>query len=99
MRSSFSKARPAIAPPPGSAYKLFRPSKAEWIEEANEKMAGSYFKYVDTMDINLPTNNRVVFTRLGPSYPLNLVRDKMIRRLQKPKGRAGQGRSFLAIRS
>ncbi len=72
-----------IAPTLGSAYEQFRPPRAEWIVEAAEKMADAYFKYADTLDVDLLTDNRAGFTRMGLSYPLNLVIDEMMRRLQE----------------
>ena len=72
-----------FAPTPGSPYALFRPPTAQWFIEANEKIADIYFRYADTLDVNLLTDNRPGFTRMGLSYPLVLVRDEMIRRLQE----------------
>jgi hypothetical protein len=72
-----------FVPTPGSPYAQFRPPKAEWFVEANEKIADIYFKYADTLDVNLLTDNRPGFTRVGLSYPNILVRDEMARRLQE----------------
>jgi hypothetical protein len=72
-----------IAPAPGSPYAQFRPPTAQWFVEVNEKIADSYFKYANTLDVNLLTDNRPGFTRMGLSYPLVLVRDEMARRLQE----------------
>lgn len=72
-----------FVPTPGSPYAQFRPPKAEWFVEANEKIADSYFKYADTLDVNLLTDNRPGFTRMGLSYPTIILRDEMARRLQE----------------
>lgn len=72
-----------IAPTPGSPYAQFRPPTADWIVELNEKLADIYFRYANTLDVNLLTDNRPGFTRMGLSYPLILVRDEMTRRLQE----------------
>jgi hypothetical protein len=72
-----------VVPTPGSPYAKFRPPTAEWFAETNEKMADIYFKYADTLDVNLLTDNRPGFTRMGLSYPNILVRDEMMRRLQE----------------
>jgi len=72
-----------IAPTPGSPYAQFRPPTAQWIVETNEKIADIYFRYADTLDVNLLTDNRPGFTRMGLSYPNILVRDEMVRRLQE----------------
>jgi len=72
-----------IAPTPGSPYAKFRPPTAEWFMEANEKMTDSYFRYADTLDVNLLTDNRPGFTHVGLSYPLILLRDEIVRRLQE----------------
>jgi hypothetical protein len=72
-----------FVPTPGSPYAQFRPPKAEWFVEANEKIANSYFKYADTLDVNLLTDNRPGFTRIGLSYPTIILRDEMTRRLQE----------------
>ncbi len=81
-------------PMPGSPYAQFRLPTAQWFVEANEKMADSYFQYADTLDVNLLTDNRHGFTRVGLSYPHILVRDEMARRLQEqgkfPPGLPGQ---------
>ena len=81
-------------PMPGSPYAQFRLPTAQWFVEANEKMADSYFRYADTLDVNLLTDNRPGFTRVGLSYPHILVRDEMMRRLQEqgkfPPGLPGQ---------
>lgn len=72
-----------FVPTPGSPYAQFRPPTAQWFIEANEKIADVYFRYADTLDVNLLTDNRPGFTRMGLSYPLVLVRDEMMRRLQE----------------
>ncbi len=72
-----------FVPTPGSPYAKFRPPNAEWIVEASEKIADIYFRYADTLDVNLLTDNRPGFTRMGLSYPNILVRDEMARRLQE----------------
>ncbi|MHA2006958.1 MAG: radical SAM protein [Promethearchaeota archaeon] len=72
-----------IVPTPGSPYAKFRPPIADWFIEANEKMADAYFRYADTLDVNLLTDNRPGFTRVGLSYPSILLRDEMARRLQE----------------
>jgi hypothetical protein len=51
--------------------------------ETSEKIADIYFKYADTLDVNLLTDNRPGFTRVGLSYPNVIVRDEMARRLQE----------------
>ena len=72
-----------FVPSPGSPYAQFRPPTAQWFVETNEKIADIYFQYADTLDVNLLTDNRPGFTRMGLSYPLILVRDEMMRRLQE----------------
>ncbi|MEE9213636.1 MAG: radical SAM protein [Thermodesulfobacteriota bacterium] len=72
-----------LVPTPGSPYAKFRPPTADWFVEANEKIADVYFQYADTLDVNLLTDNRPGFTRVGLSYPLILFRDEMMRRLQE----------------
>jgi hypothetical protein len=72
-----------FAPAPGSPYAQFRPPSAKWFVEASDQIADIYFKYADTLDVNLLTDNRPGFTRMGLSYPLILVRDEMARRLQE----------------
>jgi len=72
-----------IVPTPGSPYEKFRPPTADWIVEANEKMANIYFRYADSLDVNLLTDNRPGFTRMGLSYPNIILRDEMMRRLQE----------------
>ncbi|MHA2009245.1 MAG: radical SAM protein [Promethearchaeota archaeon] len=71
-----------FVPTPGSPYERFRPPNADWFVEANEKIADIYFQYADTLDVNLLTDNRPGFTRVGLSYPNVIVRDEMARRLQ-----------------
>ena len=71
-----------VIPARGSPYEQFRPPTADWFVEANEKIADSYFRYADTLDVNLLTDNRPGFTRMGLSYSHILVRDEMVRRLQ-----------------
>jgi hypothetical protein len=70
-------------PTPGSPYAEFRPPTAEWMVEASEKMADSYFRYADSLDVNLLTDNRPGFTRMGRSFFMTLVVDDMVRRLQE----------------
>ena len=72
-----------FAPTPGTPYAQFRSPKAEWFVKANKKMADTYFRYADTLDVNLLTDNRPGFTRMGLSYPLIILRDEMARRLQE----------------
>ena len=72
-----------VVPTRGSPYAQFRPPTADWFVEAAEKMAEIYFRYADTLDVNLLTDNRPGFTRMGLSYPNILVRDEMMRRLQE----------------
>ena len=72
-----------IVPTPGSPYAKFRPPTADWFVEANEKMAEIYFRYADTLDVNLLTDNRPGFTHIGLSYPNIILRDEMVRRLQE----------------
>jgi biotin synthase-related radical SAM superfamily protein len=72
-----------FAPTPGTPYAEFRPPTAKWFVEANEKMADIYFRYADSLDVNLLTDNRPGFTRMGLSYPLIILRDEMARRLQE----------------
>lgn len=69
-------------PSPGSSYAEFRPPTASWIAEASEKMADVYFRYADTLDVNLLSDNRPGFTRMGRSFFSILVGDEMVRRLQ-----------------
>jgi len=75
-----------ILPTPGSPYAQFRPPTAEWFVDANEEIADIYFQYADTLDVNLLTDDRPGFTRMGLSYPHILVRDEMVRRLQEQGG-------------
>jgi len=72
-----------MVPTPGSPYAQFRPPTADWIVEANEKIADIYFRYASTLDVNLLTDNRPGFTRIGLSYPNIILRDEMTRRLQE----------------
>ncbi|MHA1914216.1 MAG: radical SAM protein [Promethearchaeota archaeon] len=72
-----------MVPTPGSPYEKFRPPTADWFVEASEKIADIYFQYANTLDVNLLTDNRAGFTRVGLSYPHILVRDEMMRRLQE----------------
>lgn len=72
-----------VVPARGSPYEQFRPPTADWFIEANEKIADSYFRYADTLDVNLLTDNRPGFTRIGLSYSHILIRDEMVRRLQE----------------
>lgn len=72
-----------FAPTPGTPYAQFRPPKAEWFVKANKKMADIYFQYANSLDVNLLTDNRPGFTRMGLSYPLIILRDEMVRRLQE----------------
>lgn len=72
-----------VVPARGSPYAQFRPPTADWFVEANEKMADIYFRFADTLDVNLLTDNRAGFTRMGLSYPHILLRDEMMRRLQE----------------
>jgi hypothetical protein len=72
-----------LIPTPGSPYARFRPPTADWFVETNEKIADTYFKYADTLDVNLLADNRPGFTRVGLSHPLVIVRDEMARRLQE----------------
>ena len=72
-----------MVPTPGSPYEKFRPPTADWFVEASEKIADIYFQYANTLDVNLLTDNRPGFTRMGLSYPHILVRDEMMRRLQE----------------
>jgi hypothetical protein len=71
-----------ISPYPGSHYEKFRPPTADWFVEVNEKIADAYFKYANTLDVNLLSDNRPGFTRIGLSYPSIIVRDEITRRLQ-----------------
>ena len=70
-------------PTPGSPYAQFRPPNAHWCVEAAEKISDIYFRYANTLDINLLTDNRPGFTRMGLSYPNIIVRDEMMRRMQE----------------
>ena len=70
-------------PTPGSPYAQFRPPTAQWFVETNEKIADIYFRYADTLDVNLLTDNRPGFTRVGLSFSHIIVRDEMMRRLQE----------------
>ncbi|MHA2180300.1 MAG: radical SAM protein [Promethearchaeota archaeon] len=72
-----------IVPARGSPYEQFRPPTADWFVDVNVKIADSYFRYADTLDVNLLTDDRPGFTRMGLSYPSILVRDEMVRRLQE----------------
>ncbi len=72
-----------FVPTPGTPYAQFRPPTADWFVKANKKMADIYFRYADTLDMNLLTDNRPGFTRMGLSYPLVILRDEMARRLQE----------------
>ena len=53
-------------------------------------MADSYFRYADSLDVNLLTDNRPGFTRMGRSFFIILVVDEMVRRLQE-KGKLPPG--------
>jgi len=79
-----------FVPTPGTPYAQFRPPTAEWFVKASKKMADIYFRYADTLDVNLLTDNRPGFTRVGLSYPLIILRDEIARRLQE-QGKLPQG--------
>jgi len=72
-----------FVPTPGTPYAQFRPPNADWFVKASKKIADIYFRYADSLDVNLLIDNRPGFTRMGLSYPLILVRDEMARRLQE----------------
>jgi hypothetical protein len=72
-----------FVPTPGSPYAEFRPPTAEWIVESSERVADIYFRYADSLDVNLLTDNRPGFSRIGRSFFLILVGDEMVRRLQE----------------
>ena len=72
-----------FVPTPGSPYERFRPPTADWFVETNEKIADVYFRYANTLDVNLLTDNRPGFTRVGLSYPNIILRDELARRLQE----------------
>ncbi len=46
-------------------------------------MADIYFRYADSLDVNLLTDDRPGFTRMGRSFYMILVGDEMTRRLQE----------------
>jgi len=79
-----------FVPNPGTPYAHFRPPTAQWFVDLSEKVADIYFRYVDTLDVNLLTDNRPGFTRVGLSYPTVLARDEMVRHLQE-QGKAPAG--------
>jgi len=70
-------------PSPASPYAEFRPPTAEWIVKASEKLADIYFRYSDTLDVDLLTDQRPGFTGMGRSFFIITVGDEMVRRLQK----------------
>jgi hypothetical protein len=72
-----------FVPTPGTPYAQFRPPTADWFVKANNKMADIYFRYADSLDMNLLTDNRPGYTRMGLSYPLVILHDEMARRLQE----------------
>jgi hypothetical protein len=72
-----------FVPTPGTPYAQFRSPTADWFVKANNKMADIYFRYADSLDMNLLTDNRPGYTRMGLSYPLVILHDEMARRLQE----------------
>lgn len=70
-------------PTPGSAYEKFNPPTAEWIVEANEKMAESYLRLEGTLDKPLFDDDRPGYTRTGRSYDILMLTDELWRRGQE----------------
>lgn len=85
----------SFGPSPGSAYEQFRPPTADWIVEANEKMADIYFRLEDTLDAPLLADDRPGYTRTGRSYSILMLTDEIWRRGQEmgklPPGLPRQG--------
>lgn len=70
-------------PSPGSAYEQFRPPTADWLVEANEKMAEAHFRLANTLDAPLLADDRPGYTRTGRSYPILMLTDEIWRRGQE----------------
>jgi len=85
----------SFGPSPGSAYEQFRPPTAEWIVEANEKMAEIHFRLEDKLDAPLLADDRPGYTRTGRSYHVLVLTDEIWRRGQEmgklPPGLPKQG--------
>lgn len=82
-------------PSPGSAYEQFRSPSADWIVEANEKMAEIHFRHEDKLDAPLLADARPGYTRTGRSYNVLMLTDEIWRRGQEmgklPPGLPKQG--------
>jgi len=82
-------------PFPGSTYERFRTPTADWIVEANEKMAESHFRLEHTLDAPLLDDDRPGYTKTGRSYNILMLTDEIWRRGQEmgklPPGLPRQG--------
>jgi len=82
-------------PSPGATYEQFRSPTADWIVEANEKMAESHFRLEHTLDAPLLADDRPGYTRTGRSYYILMLTDEIWRRGQEmgrlPPGLPRQG--------
>ena len=80
---------------PGSAYEQFRAPTADWLVEANEKMAECHFRLEDKLDAPLLADDRPGYTRTGRSYHILMMTDEIWRRGQEmgklPPGLPKQG--------
>ena len=68
---------------PGSPMEGMRSPGAEWYVEAAEKTVDIYFKYADTLDIDLSEDDRWGYTRRGQSWYSAPSDDEKSRRLQE----------------
>ena len=68
---------------PGSPMAGMRPPGAEWYVEVAEKVVDIYFKYADTLDVNLTEDDRWGYTRRGQSWFSAPSDDEKSRRLQE----------------
>ncbi len=68
---------------PGSPMAGMRSPGAEWYIEAAEKVVDIYFKYADTLDVDLTEDDRWGYTRRGQSWFTAPSDDEKSRRLQE----------------
>jgi bacteriochlorophyllide c C-7(1)-hydroxylase len=68
---------------PGAPMDGMRPPGAEWYVEAAERIVDIYFKYADTLDVDLRDDDRWGTTRRGQSWFTSPSDDEKSRRLQE----------------
>ncbi len=68
---------------PGSPMEGMRAPGAEWYIEMAEKVNDIYFKYADTLDVDLTEDDRWGYTRRGQSWHTAPSDDEKSRRLQE----------------